>query len=157
ISISALMDSSNIPLPDTAEFSTGKYKVHFQPDYIARPTIGYTRDNFGRGFYGGSAVSLSDILGNHTLIFCAFVNGRLSEALVNATYINQTHRLNWATSIGQEPYYFLEPSQIAVDSPAVGQNVFVTNLRRIVVRSAAGYGYYPLSRFERIEFGAEAA
>jgi len=156
LTISALMDSVNFPLPDTAEFSTTKYKVKFQPDYIARPTIGYTRDNFGRGFYGGSAISLSDILGNHTLIFGAFVNGRISEAMVNATYVNQTHRLNWAVSAGQEPYYFLEPSRVVVDSPAAGQNVFVTNLRRIVSRSVQGFGYYPLSRFQRIEFGLEA-
>jgi hypothetical protein len=131
--------------------------VKFQPDYIARPTIGYTRDNFGRGFYGGSAISLSDILGNHTLIFGAFVNGRISEAMVNATYVNQTHRLNWAVSAGQEPYYFLEPSRILADSgPNPGDATFVTNLRRIVSRSIQGFGYYPLSRFQRVEVGLEA-
>lgn len=156
LTISALMDTLSIPLPDTAEFSTTKYKVKFQPDYIARPTIGYTRDNFGRGFYGGSAISLSDILGNHTLIFGAFVNGRISEAMVNATYVNQTHRMNWAVQVGQEPYYFLEPSETIADSNNPGGAVFVTNLRRIVSRSVQGIGYYPLSRFQRLEFGLEA-
>jgi len=38
---------------------------------VARPTIGYERDNFGRGFFGGTAISLSDILGNHTMVFSA--------------------------------------------------------------------------------------
>lgn len=156
LTISALMDSLTVPLPDTAEFSTTKYKVKFQPDYIARPTIGYTRDNFGRGFYGGSAISLSDILGNHTLIFGAFVNGRISEAMVNATYINQSHRMNWAIQAGQQPYYFLEPSEIQPDSSHPGGAIFVTNLRRIVSRSVQGFGYYPLSRFQRIEVGLEA-
>jgi Tol biopolymer transport system component len=159
LTISALLDSVEVPLPDTAEFSTTKYKVKFQPDYIARPSIGYTRDNFGRGFYGGSAISLSDILGNHTLVFGAFVNGRISEAMVNAAYINQTHRMNWAVAAGQEPYYFLEPSEIRPDSTngqPNGNAVFVTNLRRIVARSIQGFGYYPLSRFQRFEFGLEA-
>ena len=44
---------------------------------MPRPSIGYARDNFGRGFFGGSAISLSDILGNHQLIFAGYVNGVL--------------------------------------------------------------------------------
>ena len=157
LTITALMDSVEIPLPDTAEFKVNRYKVSFRPDYVARPTIGYTRDTFGRGFYGGSAVALSDMLGNHELIFAAYVNGRISEALVNATYVNLNRRLNWAVSVGQEPYYFLEPSRIVVDSPNVGENTFITNLRRIVLRSASIQGIYPLSRFQRLEFGFTAA
>ncbi len=157
LTITALMDSVEIPLPDTAEFKVNRYKVSFRPDYVARPTIGYTRDTFGRGFYGGSAVALSDMLGNHELIFAAYVNGRISEALVNATYVNLNRRLNWAVSVGQEPYYFLEPSRIVVDSPTVGENTFITNLRRIVLRSASIQGIYPLSRFQRLEFGFTAA
>ena len=52
----------------------------------------------------------------------------------------------------QDPYYFLEPSRrIAVD-PVTGDNVFITNIRRLVVRrSAFGPAYYPISRFQRIE------
>jgi Tol biopolymer transport system component len=157
VTITALMDSVEIPLPDTAEFRVTKYKVSFQPDYVARPTIGYTRDNFGRGFYGGSAIAFSDLLGDHQLLFAAYVNGRITEALVNATYVNSSHRLNWAASAGQEPYYFLEPSRIVVDSPSTGENTFVTNLRRIVVRSVSGQGIYPLSRFYRFEVGMTAA
>jgi Tol biopolymer transport system component len=158
ISVVALMDSTNFVLPDTAEFTTRKYKVSFQPDYVSRPTIGYTRDNFGRGFYGGSAIQLSDMLGNHSLIFAAFINGRITEAFVNATYVNQNRRLGWAVSVGQEPYYFLEPSRILVDTPqGSGENILETNIRRIVQRSVSGFGYYPLNRFQRIEFGLTAA
>ncbi len=157
VSVIALLDSVNLPLPDTAEFTTRKYKVSFKPDYVSRPTIGYTRDNFGRGFYGGSAIQLSDMLGNHSLLFAAFINGRISEALVNATYVNQSRRLNWAVSAGQEPYYFLEPSRVVIDSPGPGQNTLETNIRRIVSRSVSGFGYYPLNRFQRVEFGMTAA
>ena len=32
-----------------------------------------------------------------------------------------------------------------------GENTFVTNVRRLVVRSAFGQAYYPISRFQRIE------
>ncbi len=157
VSIAALLDSANLSLPDTAEFSVQKYKVKYHPDYIARPTIGYTRDNFGNGFFGGSAIALSDLLGDHTLLFSGYVNGRLSEADIEATYINQAHRLNWATGIGQSPYYFLLPDSIAVDSPSVGTNTLITNVRRFVVRSAFVEAYYPFSRFKRVEMGLRLA
>ena len=157
VTITALLDSTNVPLPDTAEFVVKDYKVQFRPDFVSRPTIGYTRDNFGRGFYGGSAIQLSDMLGNHNLIFAAFINGRITEAMVNATYVNLERRVNWAVSVGQEPYYFLEPSFIVADSPQVGDRVFVTNLRRIVLRSVQAQALYPVSRFARFEAGMTAA
>ena len=92
----------------------------FSPDYVARPSIGYARDNFGRGFFGGTAVSLSDILGNHQLIFAGYVNGRISEAQVLAAYANLSHRINWAAGISQDPYYFLEPSQVRLGRARAG-------------------------------------
>ncbi len=151
VSIAALLDSASFSLPDTSEFSVKNYRVRFTPDYVARPSIGYARDNFGRGFFGGTAVSLSDILGNHQLVFAGYVNGRISEAQVLAAYANLSRRINWVTGISQEPYYFYEPSEIRVNDPVPGLNTFVTNVRRLVVRSAFGQAYYPLSRFQRIE------
>ena len=151
LSVAALLDSAAFSLPDTSEFTVKDYRVRFSPDYVARPSIGYARDNFGRGFFGGTAVSLSDILGNHQLIFAGYVNGRISEAQVLAAYANLSHRINWVAGISQDPYYFLEPSQIRVDDPVPGENTFVTNIRRLVVRSAFGQAYYPISRFQRIE------
>jgi Tol biopolymer transport system component len=153
VSISALMDSANYSLPDTSEFTLKEYRVHFTPDYIARPSIGYARDNFGRGFFGGSAISLSDILGNHQLVFAGYVNGRISEAQVLAAYANLSKRINWAVGASQDPYYFLEPSTVVAGSPTPAENTFITNVRRLVVRSVFGQAYYPISRFQRIEAG----
>src|SRR5216117_1242603 len=108
ISVKSLIDSSPA-LPDTSEFTFKAYHTRYSPDYVARPTIGYERDNFGRGFFGGTAVSLSDILGNHTMVFSGAVNGRLSEAQVLAAYINQAHRLNWVFGGSQQPLYYYLP------------------------------------------------
>ena len=156
VSIAALLDSASYSLPDTSEFTLKEYRVKFSPDYIARPSIGYARDNFGRGFFGGSAISLSDILGNHQLIFAGYVNGRISEAQVLAAYANLSKRINWAVGLSQDPYYFLEPSEVIPgDSP--NENVFVTNIRRLVLRSAFGSAFYPISRFQRIEMGMRFA
>ncbi len=149
VSVAALLDSAVFNLPDTSEFSVKKYKVSFTPDYVARPSIGYSRDNFGRGFFGGTAISLSDILGNHQLIFAGYINGRVNEAQLLAAYVNMNNRINWITGISQEPYYYVEPSQLVLN-PA-GETIFVRNIRRLVVRSAFGQAYYPVSRFQRLE------
>src|SRR5207245_1300928 len=106
VSVCTLIDSAGSGLPDTSEFTFKPYHVRFSADYIARPTIGYERDNFGRGIFGGTAIALSDMLGNHTLIFSGAVNGRISEAQVLAAYINQVHRLFWVAGFSQDPIYF---------------------------------------------------
>ncbi len=150
VSVKALIDSSPA-LPDTSEFSFKAYRTRFTPDYVARPTIGYERDNFGRGFFGGTAITLSDMLGNHTLAFAASLNGRLSEAQVFAGYLNQAHRLNWLAGASQTPYYFYLPT---VDN---GGGVYTVQIERFVVRDVFGASYYPFSRFTRLEFGAHFA
>ena len=90
VSISALMDTATPGLPDTLDFLFRPYKVHYSVDYLARPTVGYTRQSFGGGFYGGSTVVLGDMLGDHNLVFSGYVNGQIGESMVLAEYINRT-------------------------------------------------------------------
>lgn len=153
ISIIALMDSARLGLPDTATFTEREYKVGFSPDYVARPSIGYARDNFGRGFFGGTTVSLSDMLGDRQLIFSGYINGRIDEAQVLAAYANISRRLNYAVGVSQDPYFFYQGSEIQ-PGPSEFENTFVTNVRRIVLRSAFVQSAYPFSRFMRLEGGA---
>ena len=154
VSIVKLLDSANYSLPDTSEFTLKRYRTRFTPDYVSRPAIGYARDNFGRGFYGGSAIALSDILGNKQLIFAGYVNGRINEAQLLAAYANMSRRINWAVGISQDPYYFLEPSAIQVGQ---NENIFITRVRRLIVRSTFASAFYPISRFQRIETGMRFA
>ena len=53
----------------------------------------------------------------------------------------------------QDPYYFLEPSADPDRRPRPGENIFVTNIRRLIVRSVFAQAYYPISRFQRFEAG----
>lgn len=155
VSIQALNDSALIGLPDTSSFTERPYHVSFSPDFVARPSIGYTRDNFGRGVFGGTAISLTDMLGDHQLLFSGYINGRIEEAQVLAAYSNISRRLNWAAGVQQEPYFFYQGSGVFAvpDSP---ENVLRTEVRRIVLRSAFGQASYPISRFRRIELGVSA-
>ena len=84
------------------------------------------------------------------------MNGRISEAQVLAAYANLSKRINWAVGVSQDPYYFLEPSEVQSD-PATGNNIFITNIRRLVLRSVFGQAFYPITRFQRIEASMRVA
>ena len=150
MSVKALLDSSPA-LPDTTEFTLKDYHTRYTPDYVARPTVGYERNNFGRGFFGGTAISLSDILGNHTMVFSGSVNGRLSEAQVLAAYINQAHRLNWAFGGSQQPLYFYLPTTVTPNTD--GTTTFTPQIERFVIRDLFAQAFYPFNRFTRVELG----
>ena len=160
LTVRALLDSATLALPDTNEFSFKPYKVRFTADYVVRPTVGYERDNFGRGFFGGTAIALSDILGNHSVLLAGSINGRISEAQFLGVYINQSHRMNWAAGFSQDPLYFYGGSDWTKvedpNSPGDTLRVFSTRIRRFVIRDAFTEAYYPFSRFNRMELGLHA-
>ena len=152
LSVVALLDSAAFALPDTSRFQDYAYKVRFQPDYVARPSIGYAQDNFGRGVFGGTTIILSDLLGNNRLAFSGEVNGRVSEARLFGMYTNLGGRLQYATGVSQEPYYFLNRDEL-VD---VGGGLFEQRqeIVRYIIRQVFGAAIYPLNRFSRFEAGA---
>jgi Tol biopolymer transport system component len=162
LSVRDMLQNDTLALPDTTEFTFREYRTRFSPDFVARPSIGYTRDNFGRGFFGGSAVSLSDILGNQTMVFSAALNGRIAEAQVLGVYVNQSRRLNWALGAQQNPVYFWAPSSLQTipnngtptQNDSLIQQTF--RIRRFVIRDAFVQAAYPFSRFRRLELGLHA-
>jgi hypothetical protein len=161
VSIRALLDSQSLALPDTAEFTFRPYRTRFSADYVVRPTVGYQRDNFGRGFFGGTAVSLSDILGNRTIVISGAINGRISEAQFLGAYINQSRRLNWAVGFQQDPIYFYGGSNwdtrdIGAPGGSDSADVFTSRIRRFVIRDIFAEAYYPFNRFRRLELSARA-
>ena len=151
VSITALLDSNSLALPDTADFGHRAYGASLHPDYVAQPSIGYARDNFGRGLFGGTAIALSDMLGNRRMLISAQLNGRLDEAQVLFAYGNFSGRTNWTAGIEQYPIFFYSGSGLDVDS--TGQPVVYYDLDRYVIRSAFAQVERPFSRFSRIELG----
>ena len=156
LSIRTLLDSATLALPETTTFAIKRYRTRFSTDFIAQPTIGYQRDNFGRGVFGGTGISLSDMLGDRALNFAFQLNGRLGEAQFQAIYFDQSHRTNRAMGVTQTPNYYYIPSSVGAVTTAgapAGSIFFTTRIRRLVVRDAFVTAFYTLNRFNRIEYG----
>lgn len=157
ITIARLLDSVTITPPDTSDFVFRPYKARFEPEYVARPTIGYVRDNFGRGVTGSATLIMGDMLSNQQLVFAASLNGRLAETQFLAQYINLSRRLNWAVGVQQSPYFFYEGQFIEDRTPTQSEATLITSLRRLVFRDISALAYYPFSRFSRLEGGLSVA
>jgi Tol biopolymer transport system component len=151
VSVRALLDSATLALPDTSEFNLKRYSAKLAPDYVVQPSVGYQRDNFGNGFFGGTEISLSDMLGNHRLILGGVVNGRLAEAQVTAVYANLSRRVNWAVGYQQQPIFFYSGTFLGADS--LGRGRLTTQLDRYVLQQAFAETSRPFNRFRRLEFG----
>ncbi|MDH3496534.1 MAG: BamA/TamA family outer membrane protein [Gemmatimonadota bacterium] len=151
VSVRALLDSATLALPDTSAFEFRDYSGGLAPDYIAQPAIGYARDNFGRGFYGGAAIQLSDLLGNRRMLAALQINGRLDEAQALFAYGNQSRRANWVAGYEQYPLFFYTGSTFSEDS--LGLPVAIYSLTRYMTRQVFGELHRPFNRFRRVEFG----
>ncbi len=155
VSVSAMLDSAALALPDTLAFEHADYQVKFTPDMIGRPTIGaQVGGYYGNGVYGGSFVALSDMLGNHNMLIAANLNGSFSDASMYAGYSYLKPRANVGFAVQQLPlyrYYGATFTELTVDGQprdAVA-DVFV----RDVIRSAQALLSYPFSTFRRVELG----
>jgi Tol biopolymer transport system component len=151
VTVNQMLDSADLALPDPTRFRDGPYKVSYEADYVARPSIGYAQDNFGRGLFGGTTVVLSDLLGNNRLAFTAQVNGRLQDAIIYAGYTNLASRLQYNTAISQFPYFFFNGQDITQVSPGIFQET--QSLARFVLRDVAFTSLLPRNRFKRFEIG----
>lgn len=158
VSIMAMMDSAAIPMPDSAEFEYRDYHVKFTPDVVGRPTVGaQVGGNYGSGLAGGSYIALSDMLGNHNLLFAGNINGSFSDAEIFAGYAFMKTRANIQVAVQQFPlyrYYGGGYFELPINGQReeVAANVFVRDVLRTVQTSVS----YPFSPFRRIELGASA-
>ena len=154
VTVAQMLDSAALALPDPAKFKEYRYKIRFSPDYVARPTIGYTRDNFGRGVFGGTTIILSDLLGNNRLAFAGEINGRISEARFLGAYTNLGRRFQYTAGIYQQPYYFGQGYGVR-NTETPGELEETQIITRYIERQAFGVGVYPFNRFRRAELGLQ--
>jgi hypothetical protein len=158
VSVMALLDSAELALPDTAAFKVQPYKLKFSADAIGRPSIGaQVGGYYGNGLYGGSFITLSDMLGNHNIMLAGSVNGSFSDATVYTGYNFLKTRANLGGALMQVPIYRYAGScdycrAIEGSNDIVGADVFL----RDVIRSAQGVMSYPFNSYQRLELGATA-
>lgn len=155
VSIRTLLDRAAMALPDTSEFSFRPYSPTLQVDYVVQPTIGFQRDNFGSGIFGGTMISLSDMLGNRRVLLGGQVNGRIEEAQLLAVYANMAHRTNWAIGYQQDPIFFYSGAGLSTDS-ATGDALLTQRLERFIIHRLFLEASRPFNRFSRLEYGANA-
>lgn len=152
LTIAALLDSADLALPDTSKFNDARYRVRFQPDYVARPSIGYAPDSYGRTVFGGTTIILSDMLGNHRLAIAGEVNGRLNEAQLYFGYMNLGRRTQHTGGFSQFPYYFLSNDSL-LPTPDPRIKTEKQEITTFIARQVFGTTSYPLNRFTRLELG----
>ena len=46
-----------VGLPDASEIRDAAYRSRLHPDYVARPSIGYAPDSYGRNLFGGTTAA----------------------------------------------------------------------------------------------------
>jgi Tol biopolymer transport system component len=153
VSVIALLDSAALALPDTSVFEMRDYKAKLTPDVIGRPSIGAEVGGYyGNGVYGGSYISLSDMLGNHNLLVSGSINGSLSDASFFGAYSFLKRRMNVGGALWQVPLYRYVgggyfPLDIGGEQREVAANLFL----RDVIRGGQLGLSYPFSTFRRIE------
>ncbi|MBM3321483.1 MAG: PD40 domain-containing protein [Candidatus Eisenbacteria bacterium] len=125
-------------LPDTSEFEHKRYGLRFTQDFV----YGGAAFASNVGFLGQSAISFSDILGNHTISFAAGIYGSLSDADLYLSYANLTRRMNYGVALYQyrNDYYLYT----AETNPEFQSQVY---------RGIQLMGSRPFSKFSRVEFG----
>jgi len=156
ITVRSLLDSATLALPDTTAFAIRTYHTRFTTDFVAQPSIGYTRDAWGSGISGGTAISMSDMLGDRSLTLAAQLNGHIEEAQGLINYTDMRHRNRMTYQASQSPSFFYAPSSVDASTVAgqpAGTTVFTTRIRRLVTRDLFAATSRPLNRFNRIEVG----
>ncbi len=159
VSVIAMLDSADYALPDASDFVIEDYKVRFTPDLIGRPTIGaQVGGYYGNGVYGGSYISLSDVLGNHNILLAGSINGSFSDATVFTGYNFLKRRTNFGLALSQIPLYRYYGT-VYGQMPVNGTNdlVIADQFVRDVYRTVDGVVSYPFSTFRRLELGFTAA
>jgi hypothetical protein len=147
VDIATLLKDPTIGLPqDTTAFTSRKYKVKFQPDLIAQPSVGFAS---GVGAFGASQLAFSDLMGDHNLYIAASVFGSITDSDLFFTYLNRKGRWNWAASA------FQFRSDFASLSTSTGRSDDLL-FRSDIYRGGQLTAAYPFSRFRRLELSINA-
>ena len=161
-----LMDSNTASQEAKTFLTPEKFQSKFALSYLGGSAgVGVATGNssFGAtsGMAGGIDMLFTDILGNHQLYSGLSLNGEITDAAGQFSYINQKNRINWGVSLSHLPYRSgsYAPDYIAnVDSTLSGQQFFgykdEVYLQRQFQERVGVFAFYPLSVTQRFELGS---
>lgn len=144
-----------------------KYKPKFSLDYIGGSTgVGVATGNtsFGAatGLIGGVDMLFSDILGNNRIFAGAALNGEITDAAGQVTYLNQKKRINWGLNASHIPFrtgrFFPDPNPIPREQTTLSGQIYFGYqdqllVRRLFQERISAFTFYPLSSTKRFELG----
>jgi Tol biopolymer transport system component len=138
------------PLSHTLVSDKIKKKGKFQNMFMdGRPPVNVGVTSGGQ-FFGGSAVSFSDVLGDQQLtIFAASVSQYRS---ISGSYLNLSRRFNYAIQgFSQTQFYYGQLSNVFYDPMYAG---FIDRDFAVATRTMRGgtlFGIWPFNRYNRVE------
>ena len=160
-----LMDNTLRDVADSTTLTPTKYKPNFSLSYIGGGGgVGVSTGNssFGAatGLAGGVSMLFDDILGNNQLFAGLALNGEISDAAGQFSYINNKKRIGWGASLSHIPYRSLAYYDIRLTpleySPGI-VDTFVEELlgvERLFQERVSAFVFYPFSVTKRVEIGA---
>lgn len=139
-------------LPKDTNFMVSAYKPKLSLDFVTPPSIGIGVDRYGSYGAGGIAAYWSDMLGYHTLMTMAQTSNRLIDTDVVLAYQSSRHRMNWGAVLQRISYPY--PFYSIGTGTVFGEPAYIEeeNIYRQINYDFSGFGFYPLSQVQRLEF-----
>jgi hypothetical protein len=154
--VSAYLADANTGLPPAADataYPVEPYRAKLGLDYLSQPQIGVAVGGGmfgGAGLYGGISGIFSDLLGGHTVGAAIQAEGAWDEVGGQLQYLNSEGRWSYGLGLQRIPIiygYYAE----GVDGSEYVQQIVK---ERVFDSGLAGYASYPISRVQRLDFGA---
>ena len=141
------------PLTHTLVRANARKKGTFEKLFLeGRPPINVGVTSSG-DFFGGTAVSFADVLGDHRF---DFIFASISQYRTFAgSYVDLSHRLQWAVQgFSQSQFYYGQYAGVYYDPAYVP---YIPRDQAIATRTQQGgsiFGIYPLNTYRRLELSA---
>ena len=154
--IAAYLEDESAGLPPADSFRVDRYRPSFGLDYIAQPSLAVGVDRFGTYVGGGAALFWSSMLGDRQLATALQVQGGIRDIAAQVSYINLKNRIDWAFSVGQQPYMTGFYDEVLVNGPG-GQEIQQREVIYRQLNQQVGLQFaYPFSRVRRMELAVGA-
>ena len=150
--IVAVLDDPVQGLPQKQSIDLASAVKAYHPklslDFIAQPNLAIAADRFGTYVGGGVTLYWSDMLGDHSLVTMAQVNGRIEDFAALLAYGNRRSRLNWMVGLQQIPFI---TGRFGQGFDSAGNYVQLIERFKQTNRELSGIVAYPFNRSRRIE------